>query len=115
MLQINNITQDAKQKHTLVLSDGTSAVLELEYKPQQLSWFITSLAYKTFLLQGFRISTSPNCLRQYRNVIPFGLGCFVQDNEELTLQTDFSSGRASLVILTSDEVAYYEDVLSGKV
>lgn len=120
MLQINQITNAPKQRHTLILSDGTSAVMQIEYKPQQVGWFIIELSYLAkgaaapFVLTNVRIVTGANVLRQFKNLIPFGLAVFVEGNHEPTLQTDFSNGRAKMYILTPGEVQYYEDLLSGQ-
>lgn len=113
MQQITQLTDDAKQKATVILDDGSSITINIEYKPLQLGWFITELSYKTFDLQGFRIVTSPNLLRQFKNLIPFGLACFVQQNDEATQQQDFLSGRATLFVLSAQEVVDYEAILSG--
>lgn len=113
MLQITQLTSNAKQNQNLILQDGTSIFIEIEYKPQQLGWFITNLAYRSFSVQNIRITTSPNMLRQFKNQIPFGMACFTVANQDPTLQEDFSSNRSQLYILTADEVAAYEAYLNG--
>lgn len=112
---IQQITSDAKQKQTFVLPDGTTFDLELSYKTQQIGWFITKLTYLDFTLENMRICTSPNILHQFRNQLPFGIGCFVTDNDEPTQQQDFSSGRASLLLLTQEEVLEFYEVVSGQI
>lgn len=114
MLRINELTDEFKQKHTLVLPDGTSFTMIIEYKPLQTGWFITSLTYGEFQIYNLRVVTSPNMLHQYRNQIPFGLACFVQEDQEPMLQQDFSSSRAKAYVLTEEEVDLYEDFLSGQ-
>lgn len=110
---ISQITTDAIQNFSSALDDGSSFNITIQFIPQQLGWFITNLTYGTFILNGFRIVTSPNMLRQFKNQIPFGLACSVVGNREPTFQQDFASGNATLYILNSTDVQSFEDFLSG--
>lgn len=112
---IQQITNDPRQKQTLILPDGSSMDFVIEYKPQQLGWFIVNLTYKLFSVGNIRIVTSPNILHQFKNQIPFGIACFVTENQEPTTLQDFATGRATLFMLTADEVLFYSEVLSGQV
>jgi hypothetical protein len=112
MYDVQGITDDANQVQTVVLPDGSTMSLALVYSPMQYGWFM-DITYGSFILQGFRVHTSPNMLHQYKNQIPFGLACFTTDGYEPTQQQDFDQGYAVLDILTSDEVAQYEALLSG--
>lgn len=110
---IQQITTDPFQQQTLVLPDGTSLSLTLYFSPLQQGWFITNLTYKTFILNGLRVTVSPNMLNQFRHQIPFGLGCFSVANREPSLQQDFSSGNCKMYILTEAEVEEYAEFLSA--
>lgn len=115
MRQVQQITTDALQQQVLVLPDGSSLSLTLNYLPQQLGWFIQNLTYNDFQLNGVRICNSPNLLYQWKNLIPFGLACYtLPSNREPTLQTDFSEQISILYVLDADEVQEYADILSGK-
>lgn len=114
MYLIQNLTTAPLQKQTLILPDGTAMTMTVYFVPLQYAWFITELTYKTFTLNGLRITVSPNMLRQFKNKIPFGLGCFANKvSREPTLQQDFSSGAFSLFILDRVEVAAYEALLAN--
>ncbi len=113
MYAVNQITNDPFQQQTLVLPDGTSLQLQIYFMPLQYGWFITSLTYGTFTLNGLRITNSPNMLHQFRNQLPFGLACFSTNNREPSQQTDFSSGASQLYILTAAEVAAYTAYLTS--
>jgi hypothetical protein len=113
MYQIQNLTSDARQKQTLVLPDGSLIVISLYFVPMQLSWVITSLVYKEFVLTNLKITNLPDLLYQFKNKLPFGLACFSQANREPSQQQDFSSGASKLFILTNDEVQAYQEYLSG--
>lgn len=115
MYQVQNLTDDSRQKQTLVLPDGTQIQLSIYFVPLQLGWFITSLVYQNFTLNGLRITNSPNMLHQFRNKIPFGLACFTVGDREPTQQLDFSSEASKLFVLTAAEVEFYTEFLSGQI
>lgn len=113
MYLIQQITDDPFQQQTLILPDGSSLSLTISFIPMQYGWFITSLAYQTFVLQGLRICNSPNMLYQFQNQIPFGLACFSTQNREPSQQEDFSSGASLLYILSAAEVAEYTELIQN--
>lgn len=113
MLAVQQVTDNALQSQTIVLPDGTGIALQMRYVPVQYGWFITSLVYGTFTIQGLRVVAGPNMLNQYQNQIPFGLACFVAGGREPTQQQDFSTGVARLYILTAAEVQQYTAFLAG--
>ena len=109
--QVTGISSDPAQTFSLTLEDGSSVQFTLVYRVQQLGWFY-DLTWGTFVLNGQRLVTGPNMLRQYQNIIPFGLGCVTSDLGEPLNQTDFTSGYATLFLLDSagvgeTEMAYY--------
>ncbi len=111
MLLIQQVTADPLQKQTLLLPTGASLTLSLYFRPMQFGWFVNSLVYQDFTLEGLRITNSPNMLNQFRNQIPFGFACFSTNNREPTQQQDFSSGASKLYILTEAEVEEYAEFL----
>jgi len=113
MQLIQNITNGPLQTQTIYLPDGSSFTMTLYFVPLQQGWFITSLSYLTFTLQGLRITVSPNMLNQFQNQIPFGLACFSAQNREPSQQNDFSSNACQLLLLNADEVAQYQEFLEG--
>lgn len=113
MYTIQQITNDPFQTQDLILPDGSILSLTLYFIPLQYAWVITNLTYGSFVLNGFRISNSPNMLYQYKNQIPFGIACFSVDNREPSLQNDFSSGASKLFLLSAAEVQAYSEFLSG--
>jgi len=113
MFLIQQVTSNALQKQTLILSDGSAVSLTLYFRPLQQGWFINEISRGDFTLRGVRICNSPNLLRQYKNKIPFGLGCFSVANREPSLQEDFSSANSKLYILSASEVEEFEDYLKN--
>jgi hypothetical protein len=113
MFQITHITDDPKQKQTLVLPDGSLIGLSIRFVEMQFGWF-ADLTHEDFVLNGLRITVSPNMLHQYRNLIPFGLMCASAQSREPSQKQDFSSGSAKLYVLDEDEVDQYASILSGE-
>jgi hypothetical protein len=114
MYQIQQITADARQKQRFVLYDGSIVTIEIEFKPMQLGWFITSLQYGEFILDGVRICVSPNMLHQYINQLPFGICVTTINNQEPQNQQDFVSGFCTMYFLDKTETQYYLKVTRGE-
>lgn len=101
---IQGIGSQAKQQFTIPLSDGTRVSAYLEYRPQQTGWFL-NLTWETWTLNGLRVTASPNLLRQWQNVIPFGIAVLTSGNVEPLNNTDFSTATAVMVLLDSTDIA----------
>lgn len=113
MLQIQRISAYPYQKQTIVLDNGELLSITIYFRPIQSGWFFNELTYRDFVLQGLRITNQPNMLYQWKNKLPFGLGCFSTANREPSLQQDFSTGNSKLYILTEAEVDAYTTFLQG--
>lgn len=113
MLRINQITSYPLQQQNIILPDGSFFSITVNFIPMQLGWFITDFSYKEFPLKMVRISVSVDMLYQFKNILPFGLGCFTNENREPTLQQDFASGAFGLYVLSQAEVAAYSAILSS--
>lgn len=80
--------------------------VQLYYRQSLPGWFFTSLNWNNGQWQenGRRIVTHPNMLRQYQNILPFGMACQTVNNREPTQIEDFASGASSLYLLTAQDV-----------
>lgn len=107
MNTLQGITDQPKQSTTIVIADGTKATLVLEYRPQQLGWFY-NLEWQDFVLNGQRLVASPNILRGYRNLVPFGLAVITTNGVEPLNQDDFANGTVTLILLDETDVADVE-------
>lgn len=103
MTTLQGITDQPKQSTSIVLDDGTAATIVLEYRPQQLGWFY-NLAWQDFTLNGQRIVASPNILRSYRKILPFGLAVLTNNGIEPLNQDDFINGTITLLLLNAQDV-----------
>jgi hypothetical protein len=113
MLLITQITGDPQQTMTLTLPNGNTVGIQLYYSQNQMGWFVITLTYLSFTLNGFRITNNPNLLMPWQDIIPFGLACFTTGNREPTQQQDFASGASQLYIVTQAEVSQYNTFLSS--
>lgn len=103
---LDTISNDAKQKHTILLEkDNSSIVIRLVYKPTQIGWFMdVEYEPKNFAVYGLRVTTNVNILNQWRNVLPFGIICYCEDNYDPLSIEDFIVERAHLAVLSEEEV-----------
>jgi len=112
---IQQITADPLQEQTLILSDGSTVFIQMYFIPMQYAWVFNTITYGDFILNGLKITNSPNMLYQFKNILPFGIACFSQNNREPTQLQDFSSGASKLYILSAAEVLEYQVILQGGV
>lgn len=107
MTIVGGITSQPKQQLSLVLEDGTTVDALLEYRPQQIGWF-ADFTLGDWIARGVRLTSSPNLLRQYRRVIPFGLAIIMANNVDPLNVTDFSDGTATVYLLNAADVLAVE-------
>lgn len=104
MKQIQGLSSQYKQQFTIPLTDGSRVSAYMEYRAQQTGWFL-NLVWEDWTLNGLRITASPNILRPWQNVIPFGLAVLTSSNVEPLNNTDFSTGVAVMMLLEGEDIA----------
>ena len=114
---VQNLTDDPNQSSSLLLLDGSSAVLTLYYRPQQTGWFY-DLQWSNpknptapFNLYGQRLVTSPNLLRQYQNIIQFGLMVQTVNQAEPLAQSNLIDGTTTIYLLSAADIAAQEALI----
>lgn len=110
MRQINKITDDAVQQFNLIGDAGQNISFLLYWVPTQEAWFC-DIEYNTFIVNGVQLTVSPNLLRNYRNLINFGIGMASVDGYESLSIEDFITGRLTLYLLSQEEVQQIETLL----
>lgn len=110
MRQITSLTNDTKQLVNLVLDDASRVAFKINYIAAQQGWFY-SVQYGDFKVLNRRLVNSPNILRAFRNIIPFGIACLVSDGFEPVYLDDFSSGRVTFFLLNSADVIETETLI----
>ena len=92
---------------TLALENNETVDFYLYYSPRQQSWFF-DFTYKTLTVNCSRVVLTPNSLRQFKNIIPFGIAFTAESFVEPCAIDDFSNGRVSMFVLNSDEIQQIE-------
>lgn len=112
MNQINTLSDDADQQVYYALPDGTVATLQFTYRSAIQRWSL-DLSYGTVTLKGFNLCVHPNILRQWRNLIPFGMAIVSTDGQDPVAINDFLTGRITVFMLLQEEVAEVETQVLG--
>lgn len=106
---ITCLNGDPKQRFNYTIEDNTLYV-NLYFYQTQKSWFF-DIEYGDLICKGMRVTLSPNALRCFRRLIPFGIGFLSDSLAEPYALDDFETGRISMVILSQDEVNELEDAV----
>lgn len=113
MFYVQDISDYPTQNKTLNLPDGSQIKITVAFVPMQKSWVIRYLEYGNFVVRNLKIVKNPNILRQFKNIIPFGLAIdSTQDRDPMFVQ-DFLERTFSMYLLSREEVQQFEDYLSG--
>ncbi len=107
MQHITSITSQSNQRMALVLENNETADFKLYYLPRQQGWFF-DIDYKDLTINCSRVVLTPNSLRQYRNIIPFGIAFISEGNVEPFSVDDFTTGRVNMYVLNNEEVKQIE-------
>jgi len=105
MLYLSQLTDYPNQSYTLTTEDSKTVLLDLIYLPTQQFW-IANITYDliNFKLNGIKLVNNLNILKQFSNVIPFGLTCISDDLIDPFLIDDFSNQRSRLYLLNATEI-----------
>lgn len=107
MQNITSITSSANQRMQLVLENNETVDFHIYYSARMQSWYY-DFSYKNITCNGSKVVLSPNSIRQFRNILPFGFKTSSNSYVQPFKQDDFSSGRVVFSILNSDEVKQVE-------
>lgn len=110
--QITNLTNFADQVTQLQLTDGTIATMELIYQGAAERW-IMNVSYGTFTANGIGVCTYPNMLRQWKEILPFGIAFVTADQTDPFDINDFSTGRVTVYLLNSTDISTIETEVFG--
>lgn len=104
---LNKISDAGSQRFFLTGIPGQRIVMDLRYMPSQELWMM-DIEYGDFALRGIVVTASVNLLRNYKNIIPFGISCTTIDGLDPYYIDDFSTQRASLFLMDQDDVQAVE-------
>lgn len=109
---IDRINSSPQQSFTLLTEeDGQKINCDIRYLPTQRQW-ILDLQYQDFTLRGIALVNSVNILRNYRNILPFGIGIFTVDGFDPFFVQDFEAGRARFYLLNQSDVNDAETLIN---
>ena len=109
MKYINKINSSAIQLFSLTGNAGQRIEMSLRYMPTQEAWFM-GVALDGFTANGVRVVSSPNLLRKFRDIIPFGVSCASISGQDPRFIDDFSVQRASLFLMDEVDIIDNEDL-----
>lgn len=107
MLLINSLTNDSFQNFNLTGIPGVQIQVLLKFLPRVQRWFM-DISYGTFQANGIGVVSSPNLLRQWKNIIPFGIACINVNGLDPYAIDDWVNGASSFLLLDSVDVANVE-------
>jgi hypothetical protein len=114
MKLLTELSNDYKQKHNIILENGESFDLTLEFIEQQEGWFYSIKYGDNFEVKGQRLVIGMNIIRKWKNLLPFGLGVMTEDLSEPSFVDDFTSGRVDVNILNESDVEEIEEEVYGQ-
>jgi len=112
MNQITTLTDDADQRMFYTLADGSAVQMEFVYRPAIQRWSV-SLSYGSLSLSGYLLCAGPNVLRQWRNLVPFGMAVASLDGQDPVAIDDFTTGRVQVFMIEGQEVEDVESQVIG--
>ena len=108
MKLITGITDAATQAFNLTLADGSKATCTLRFRDQQTGWFL-DVAYGTVVINGLRLVSTPNLLRQFHEIIPFGLAFTMPAGADPFDQEAFAGGTSTFALIEGDDLTTVEE------
>jgi len=112
MQKITEIDDNPKQSLDLIINGYEKAKIILEFKPNQYSWFYT-IIWENFSTYNEKISNSPNLLRQYRKILPFGI-LVTSDTGQDPMSIDAFTTTSVFYLLDKTEVEQIEAEFYGQ-
>ena len=113
---INNIGDEADQLISLALPNGTSGTLELIFMGSTNRWIfnLTHPALPNGALNGQMLCVHPNILRNFKNILDFGMGCTGSNGLDPVTIESFANGSSNLYILDAADVLTVEQEIFGE-
>lgn len=114
MKQITALTAIPKQSVKMQVENGGIVEISFTYRENQRAWFF-DIEYNDFVCKTTQLTNCPNIIRQFQNILPFGIGCYVNDGGEPWFLNDFETERVKVFLLNEEEVNYIGQQIYGKI
>lgn len=112
MTSVDNLTDSANQRVGLILSDGSVATADLRFCGATERW-VMDVSYGGEVHRGLGVCTHPNLLRQWQDVLPFGISFVTADMTDPFDVNDFATGRVKVYLLDAADVRAVEVSVFG--
>jgi len=111
MIILNSLTDYPAQRFKVVGENKEQIAIILRYMPSVQQWRM-DISSSNFKSYGLVLVNSPNILRQWKNIISFGLAIGSIDGADPMYLDDFSKGRIVMSILSNDEKNVAEQIFT---
>ena len=112
---IDNLTNNHNQATDIVLDDGSTVTFNLRFKETMSpAFWILDVIYGDFEIHNLRLCAHANLLRQWKNVLPFGLAVISNDGLDPMDINDFINGRITLYVLDTTDIQTAETFIQGQ-
>lgn len=111
MVLIDNLSNAAVQETALQMPDGSTGVLALTYRGaiQRWTFDFTHTQFPAGAATGQMLTVHPNILRQWKNLLSFGLAVVSTTGTDAVSIDDFVNGAVLLYLLDAADVAAIEE------
>ena len=107
MQQITTLTDEPRQRHQLVLDTNETVDFRLYFSARQQAWYF-DFTYNDLTCKCSKVVLTPNALRCFRRIIPFGIAFDTDGFVEPFQIDDFSTGRVKMYVLNEEDVQTIE-------
>ncbi len=118
MILLQNLTDSADQIVNIQMPDGSIGTLELIFLASIQRWIynFTHPKFTNGMIQGQMLCQHPNILRNFKNIINFGMSIISSTGNDPVGIEDFVNGNISIYILDASDVQYLEtSIFTGAV
>ena len=103
MIELTNLTNEAKQSMILVGTNNEQIPFDLTYFPTQQLWSF-NISYLDFEAKGITLVCAPNILYKFKNLLPFGIGVISTDGGDPYYIDDFIVKRIRIFLLDETDL-----------
>lgn len=107
MRLLDKLNSNPRQTFSVLAEDGSTVTFSFVYLPSQQCWTVDVLR-NDFAVKGIQLQVNPNILRNYRNVIPFGLSVTSEDGYDPYYLDDFDTQRIQVYLMSAADVEDFE-------
>lgn len=107
---VNKINDQPMQRVFLTGNPGQRIIMDLRFLPTQSLW-TADFSLGDFSVEGICVTASPNILRNYRNIIPFGVMVLTDNGQDPRGLDDFNTGYARIYLMDQEETNRIESLI----